>query len=96
MPGAKLVKSFNTLTSGFQQSSAGRNGPDRVVMFMSGDDTDAKATVARLIDDAGFTPIDLGGLADAAPMEAPRRRGAVYGEEYHEKEAREFLAALRA
>jgi predicted dinucleotide-binding enzyme len=33
MPGAKLVKAFNTLTSGFQASSAGRTGPDRVVVF---------------------------------------------------------------
>jgi hypothetical protein len=38
--------------------------------------------------------IDIGGLADAAPMEAPRRPGAVYGEEYHEADAREFVAAL--
>jgi 8-hydroxy-5-deazaflavin:NADPH oxidoreductase len=96
VPGASLVKSFNTLTAGFQQSSAGRTGPDRVVMFLSGDDADAKATVSKLIDDAGFTPMDMGGLADAAAMEAPRRPGAVYGEEYHQKEAREFIEAMAA
>ena len=51
--------------------------------------------VAGLIDDAGFTPVDMGGTADAGPMEAPRRPGAVYGEEYHEAEARAFVDGLR-
>jgi 8-hydroxy-5-deazaflavin:NADPH oxidoreductase len=96
MPGARYTKAFNTLTSGFQAQAAGRTGPDRVVMFLCGDDEDAKNVVAGLIEDAGFTPVDMGGIADAAPMEAPRRAGAVYGEELHEPEARAFVANLRA
>lgn len=96
MPGARYTKAFNTMTSGFQAESAGRTGPDRVVMFLCGDDEEAKRVVAGLIDDAGFTPIDMGGTADAAPMEAPRRRGAVYGEEVHEDEARAFVERLRS
>ena len=95
MPGARYTKAFNTLTSGFQEQAAGRTGPDRVVMFLCGDDEDAKRVVAGLIDDAGFTAVDMGGTADAAPMEAPRRPGAVYGEELHEDEARAFVAAHR-
>jgi predicted dinucleotide-binding enzyme len=96
MPGARYTKSFNTLTSAFQAEAAGRTGPDRVVMFLCGDDEEAKGVVAGLIDDAGFTPVDMGGTADAAPMEAPRRPGAVYGEEVHEPEARAFVAKLRS
>ena len=96
MPGAHVVKAYNTLTSGFQHSAAGRHGPDRVVMFMCGDDPGAKQVVAQLIEDSGFTPIDVGGLDDATPMEAPRRPGAVYGEEFHEDTARAFLAQLAA
>jgi 8-hydroxy-5-deazaflavin:NADPH oxidoreductase len=96
MPGARYTKAFNTLTSGFQAAAAGRTGPDRVVMFLCGDDEEAKRVVAGLIDDAGFTPVDMGGTADAAPMEAPRRPGAVYGEEVHETEAREFVERMRA
>jgi 8-hydroxy-5-deazaflavin:NADPH oxidoreductase len=96
MPGARYTKAFNTLTSGFQAEAAGRTGADRVVMFMCGDDEEAKRVVAGLIDDAGFTPIDVGGTADAAPMEAPRRPGAVYGEEVHEDEARAFVETLRS
>jgi predicted dinucleotide-binding enzyme len=95
MPGARYTKAFNTLTSGFQAQAAGRTGPDRVVMFMCGDDEGAKRVVAGLIDDAGFAPVDMGGVADAAPMEAPRRPGAVYGEELHEDAARTFVAGLR-
>jgi predicted dinucleotide-binding enzyme len=94
MPGARYTKAFNTLTSAFQAEAAGRTGPDRVVMFLCGDDEEAKRVVAGLIDDAGFAPVDMGGTADAAPMEAPRRDGAVYGEEYHEQEARAFVANL--
>jgi 8-hydroxy-5-deazaflavin:NADPH oxidoreductase len=96
MPGARYTKAFNTLTSGFQAEAAGRTGPDRVVMFLCGDDAEAKRVVAGLIDGAGFTPIDMGGTADAAPMEAPRRPGAVYGEEVHEAQAREFVERMRA
>ncbi|MFL5870808.1 MAG: NADPH-dependent F420 reductase [Solirubrobacterales bacterium] len=96
MPGALLVKAFNTLTSAFQASAAGREGDRRVVIFMAGDDDDAKATVAGLIEDAGFAPADVGGLADAAVMEAPRREGAVYGEEYRQADAAEVVEAVRA
>ena len=96
LPGARYTKAFNTLTSGFQAEAAGRTGPDRVVMFLCGDDEEAKRIVSGLIDDAGFTPVDMGAIADAAPMEAPRREGAVYGEEVHEQEARDFVARLRS
>jgi 8-hydroxy-5-deazaflavin:NADPH oxidoreductase len=51
--------------------------------------------VAGLIEDAGFAPVDIGGTADAAVMEAPRREGAVYGEEYREADGRAVVAALR-
>jgi predicted dinucleotide-binding enzyme len=97
MPGARLVKSFNTLTSAFQASEAGRPDPEqRVVLFLCGDDAEAKEIAAGLIRDAGFEPVDVGGLADAAVMEAPRRPGAVYGEEYRPADARAVAEAVRA
>lgn len=96
MAGARYTKAFNTLTSGFQAAAAGRTGADRVVMFLCGDDEEAKRVVGGLIDDAGFTPVDMGGVTDAGPMEAPRREGAVYGEEVHEQQARDFVARLRS
>jgi predicted dinucleotide-binding enzyme len=97
MPGARLVKSFNTLTSAFQASEAGRPDPEqRVVLFLVGDDAGAKEIASQLIRDAGFEPADVGGLADAAVMEAPRRPGAVYGEEYRPADARAVVEAVRA
>jgi 8-hydroxy-5-deazaflavin:NADPH oxidoreductase len=89
----KYVKAFNTLTAGFQGSAAGRSGDERVAMFYCTDDDEARNTVKQLIRDIGFSPIDVGGLADAAVMEAPRREGAVYGEEFNKQEAIEFLKA---
>jgi len=96
MPGARYTKSFNTLTSGFQAEAAGRSGGERVVQWLCGDDPDAKEVVAGLIDDAGFVPVDLGGTAGCAVMEAPRRPGSVYGEEYRAADARAVAEAVRA
>jgi predicted dinucleotide-binding enzyme len=38
----------------------------RRVIFISGDDADAKAAVVALFQDAGFAPIDLGDSQQAA------------------------------
>lgn len=95
MPGALYTKSFNTLTSTFQAQAAGREGDMRVVQWLCGDDPDAKQVVAGLIDDAGFAPVDLGGTAECTVMEAPRRAGAVYGEEYRLADARAVVDAVR-
>ena len=94
MPGARYTKCFNTLTSAFQAQVAHRD--PRVVQWLCGDDADAKQLVATLVRDAGYEPIDLGGIDSCAVMEAPRRPGAVYGEEYRLPEAEQVVAALRA
>jgi predicted dinucleotide-binding enzyme len=91
MPGARLVKSFNTLTSGFQGEAAGRG----VAMFLAGEDADAKQLVAGLIRDIGFEPVDVGGWAEVPIMEAPRRDGAVYGDEYSGADGHRIAEALR-
>ncbi len=49
-----------------------------------------------LIADAGYAPVDLGRNEDAAVMEAPRRPGAVYGEEYRLPDAEKVVEAVRA
>jgi predicted dinucleotide-binding enzyme len=96
MPGARYTKSFNTLTSAFQAEAAGRGGDERVVQWLCGDDAATKEIVAGLIEDAGFVPVDLGGTAGCAVMEAPRRPGAVYGEEYRRADAMAVAEAVRA
>jgi predicted dinucleotide-binding enzyme len=96
MTGARYCKSFNTLTSAFQAEASGRPGADRVVQWLCGDDSDAKQVVAGLIEDAGFVPVDLGGTESCAVMEAPRREGAVYGEEYRAADAQAVVQAVQA
>ncbi len=95
MKGARYTKSFNTLTAGFQAQAADRPARDRVVQWVCGDDGEAKVLVMGLIADAGYAPVDLGGLAGCAVMEAPRRAGAVYGEEWRLPEALAVAEAVR-
>lgn len=92
--GARYTKSFNTLTAAFQAEASTRTG-ERVVQWLCGDDAEAKSVVAGLIEDAGFIPVDIGGTADATVMEAPRRPGAVYGEEYRARDAQAVVDAVR-
>ena len=96
MPGAVYTKCFNTLTAGFQAAAATRTGDERVVQWIAGDDSQAKATVAKLAEDAGYVAVDLAGIDGCTVMEAPRRAGAVYGEEYRKAEADAVVAAVRA
>jgi predicted dinucleotide-binding enzyme len=94
MPGARYTKSFNTLTAAFQAATAQRE--PRVVQWVCGDDEQARMVVSGLVREAGYEPVDLGGTATCAVMEAPRRPGAVYGEEYRLPEARAVQAAVAA
>jgi len=96
MPGAAYTKSFNTLTAGFQAQAAGREAERRVVQWLCGDDEAAKRLVSGLIEDAGFVAVDVGGTADCSVMEAPRRPGAVYGEQYRLADALAVVEALHA
>jgi 8-hydroxy-5-deazaflavin:NADPH oxidoreductase len=94
MRGARYVKSFNTLTARFQEQAADREESDRVVQWISGDDPAAKALVAGLIEEMGYVPVDLGGTEACAVMEAPRRPGAVYGEEYRAADVQAVVDAV--
>jgi 8-hydroxy-5-deazaflavin:NADPH oxidoreductase len=96
MPGAYYTKCFNTLTAGFQAAAATRGADERVVQWIAGDVPVATATVAELVEGAGYVPVDLAGIDDCSVMEAPRRAGAVYGEEYRKADADAVVAAVRA
>jgi 8-hydroxy-5-deazaflavin:NADPH oxidoreductase len=52
--------------------------------------------VADLVGAAGYVPIDLADIDGCGVMEAPRRPGAVYGEEYRQADAGAVVAAVRA
>jgi predicted dinucleotide-binding enzyme len=66
--GARLVKAANTLGADVLGSDPHEAGGQRVI-FISGDDADAKATVLALFQDAGFAAIDLGDLATGGAMQ---------------------------
>jgi 8-hydroxy-5-deazaflavin:NADPH oxidoreductase len=66
--GARVVKVANTLGAAVLGADP-RDGGGRRVIFLSGDDVDAKAEVAGLFEDAGFAVIDLGGLGDGGAMQ---------------------------
>jgi 8-hydroxy-5-deazaflavin:NADPH oxidoreductase len=93
--GTRYTKSFNTVTSTLQAEAAFRPEAERVVQWVCGDDVAAKQVVMGLIADAGYAPVDLGRNEDAAVMEAPRRPGAVYGEEYRLPDAEKVVEAVR-
>jgi len=63
--GARVVKAANTLGADVLGSDP-QVGDGRRVIFISGDDAEAKADVVALFLDAGFAPIDLGDLATGA------------------------------
>jgi predicted dinucleotide-binding enzyme len=66
--GAHLVKAANTLGAEVLSSDPHEAGGERVI-FISGDDADAKAEVVALFQDAGFAAIDLGDLATGGAMQ---------------------------
>ena len=70
--GAQLVKAANTLGADVLGSDPHEAGGARVI-FISGDDADAKADVVALFEDAGFAAIDLGDLATGGAMQQIHR-----------------------
>ena len=61
-PRAHWVRAFNSLSASIMADDNDRQPP--WVVFLSGDD-EAKPVVAQLIRDAGFDPVDLGGIDDS-------------------------------
>jgi 3-methyladenine DNA glycosylase Tag len=61
-PRARWVRAFNSLSVSVMADDNHREPP--WVLFLSGDE-EAKPAVAQLIRDAGFDPVDLGGIDDS-------------------------------
>lgn len=67
-PEARVVKAFNTLPPHTLQSDPHEAGGRRVIV-LSGDDAEAKQTVAGLLGRLGFAAIDLGSLAEGSRLQ---------------------------
>ena len=93
--GARVVKAFNTITPEMLRDDARPSVPrqQRFVVFLAGDDSRANARVATLIEELGFTPVDAGPLAHAAPLLEPGSK--VFGQHLLPADARYTLATMR-
>ena len=91
LPQSHVVKAFNHIRfshlveHGQPSGTAGRRA-----LAIAGDDADAKATVARLIDDFGFDVVDVGPLAESWRIEPDT---PAYGARLDAEALREALAA---
>jgi predicted dinucleotide-binding enzyme len=65
---APVVKAGNTLGAAVLSSDPHEAGGQRVI-FLSGDDAEAKSEVVALFEDAGFFAVDLGGLREGGEMQ---------------------------
>lgn len=66
LAGSRMVKEFNNFGPQHLQSLARPSGAaDRTAMPIAGNDADAKAQVAGLLDAFGYDAVDIGGLAES-------------------------------
>ncbi|MBV9455648.1 MAG: NAD(P)-binding domain-containing protein [Rubrobacter sp.] len=91
LPHVRLVKAFNTMYYE-TLATAGRPGlGDHLVLFVAGDDEEAKGVVSRLIEDIGFAPVDTGSLRDGGKQQPG---SPIYNEPMNTEQARSALFAL--
>jgi predicted dinucleotide-binding enzyme len=91
LPGARVVKAFNTIQSGHLLSRARpRGAAGRIALPVAADDAAAKRLVMDLVDELGFDPVDAGGLDDSWRQEPGH---PVYGADADAPGVRAGLAA---
>ena len=91
LPGARLVKAFNTI---WYRHLAERGKPgapvdERHAIFVAGDDEDAKRVVMKLVEDIGFGAVDTGSLAEGGRRQQPNT--SLYNKTLTVRDAREVL-----
>jgi len=67
LPGARIVKAFNQV--GAELMTEGARFASPPVMFLAGDDTAAKQTIAGLVTELRFEPFDAGDLTKSRLLE---------------------------
>lgn len=71
MSGAKLVKAYSSFQPSALRRLADRPPEQRLAVAIAGNDVEAKAIVAKLVEDSGGRPFDLGSRNNARLMEIP-------------------------
>lgn len=67
LPGARVVKAFNTVFA--EHMDSGRLADEPLTAFVAGDDAIAKETTLGLASDIGFDAVDAGPLENARHLE---------------------------
>jgi 8-hydroxy-5-deazaflavin:NADPH oxidoreductase len=62
-----LIKALNTLVVNWIQDYSDKR--PKLVLFLAGDDGDAKQKLARALEETGFVPVDIGGLIDGGKLQ---------------------------
>ncbi|HEX6625826.1 MAG TPA: NAD(P)-binding domain-containing protein [Pyrinomonadaceae bacterium] len=93
LSGARLVKGFNTIWFEHLATQGDTNLPlqERRAIFIAGDDTQAKETIARLIEEIGFAPFDTGPLREGGRLQQPGT--PIYNRVLTAKQAADVLAS---
>lgn len=68
IPGASVVKAFNTVGNGLMVEPDLPGEPP--TMFIAGDDPDAKQTVTEALADFGWRALDIGGIERSRELES--------------------------
>lgn len=91
LPGAKVVRAFNTL--GVNRLRNDANRPEgRIGIPMAGDDQEALKIASQLVRDAGFDPVVLGGMDKSRLFE---QTNPLYGQEISAQEMIERAKSLK-
>lgn len=93
LPKAKVVKAFNHIyASALTTDGQPAGSPNRRALVIAGDDSAAKATVTRLLDEFGFDTVDAGPLKEGWRIQ---RDTPGYGPRRTAEELRRDLAAAK-
>jgi 8-hydroxy-5-deazaflavin:NADPH oxidoreductase len=89
--GARYVKGFNTIYFVHLAEQGDVNFPleKRRAIFIAGDDSAAKETVAKLIEEIGFAAVDTGFLKEGGKSQQPGTK--IYNLDLSQKTALELL-----
>lgn len=91
LPGARVVRAFNTLGVNRLRNNANR-AEGRIAIPMAGDDQEALKVASRLVRDAGFEPAVLGGMDRSRLFE---QTNPLYGQEISAPEMIERAKAIK-
>ncbi|MBE9059538.1 NADPH-dependent F420 reductase [cf. Phormidesmis sp. LEGE 11477] len=88
-----VVKAFNMMFAEEMEARANGETEEKLAIFYAGDNAEAKAVVAQLIEEAQFSPVDAGSLSNGIYFqnEAP-----LYAQRWSQAEAQQALDKVEA